>query len=155
MTAEIESVGAETLGVVCAMGDWFGGYALFVVDGLAHFTFARAADALALRDNTVMEAGRRAVAVSYRFGHDGGPGEMELSIDGRRADAIVVEGMLPLALQHGAAGLRLGFDSGFPVSPLYQPPAVFSGTVHFVKIEALGGAVTSPTEEVRTALHGD
>jgi arylsulfatase len=155
MTAEIESVGAETLGVVCAMGDWFGGYALFVVDGLAHFTFARAADALALRDNTVMEAGRRAVAVSYRFGHDGGPGEMELSIDGRRADAIVVEGMLPLALQHGGAGLRLGFDSGFPVSPLYQPPAVFSGTVHFVKIEALGGAVTSPTEEVRTALHGD
>jgi arylsulfatase len=155
MTAEIESVGTETLGVVCAMGDWFGGYALFVVDGLAHFTFARAADALALRDNTVMEAGRRTVAVSYRFGHDGGPGEMALSIDGRRADAIVVEGMLPLALQHGGAGLRLGFDSGFPVSPLYQPPAVFSGTVHFVKIEALGGGGHSPAEEVRTALHSD
>jgi arylsulfatase len=155
MTAEIESVGAETLGVVCAMGDWFGGYALFVIDGVAHFAFARAADALALRDDTVMEAGRRTVAVSYRFGHDGGPGQMELSIDGRRGDAIAVEGMLPLALQHGGAGLRLGFDSGFPVSPLYQPPAVFSGAVHFVKIEALGGAVHSPAEEVRTALHSD
>ena len=117
MTAEIESVGAETLGVVCAMGDWFGGYALFVVDGRAHFTFARAADALALRDNTVMEPGRRSVTVSYRFGHDGGPGEMELSVDGRRAGAIAVEGMLPLALQHGGAGLRLGFDSGFPGLP--------------------------------------
>jgi arylsulfatase len=80
---------------------------------------------------------------------------MELSIDGRRADTVAVEGMLPLALQHGGAGLRLGFDSGFPVSPLYQPPAVFSGTVHFVNIEALGGAVTSPSEEVRTALHAD
>jgi hypothetical protein len=41
------------------------------------------------------------------------------------------------------------------VSHLYQPPAAFSGTVHFVKIEALGGAVSNPSEEVRTALHAD
>jgi arylsulfatase len=150
MTAEIESLGAETLGVVCAIGDWFGGYALFVIDGVAHFTFARAADALALRDNTAMAAGRRTIAVTYRFDHDGGPGQMELSIDGRRADTVTVEGMLPLALQHGGAGLRLGFDSGFPVSPLYQPPAVFSGTVHFVNIEALGlTGLTGPTLTAR------
>jgi arylsulfatase len=155
MTAEIDSVGAETLGVVCAMGDWFGGYALFVVDGVAHFAFARAADALALHDDAVMGAGRRTIAVSYKFGSDGGPGQMELSIDGRRADATPVEGMLPLALQHGGAGLRLGYDSGFPVSRLYRPPAEFSGTIHFVKIETLGAPVISPTEEVRTALHGD
>jgi len=155
MTAEIDAVGRETDGVVCAMGDWFGGYALFVVNGVAHFAFARAADALALRDNTVMDAGRRTIAVSYEFGSDGGPGRMELSVDGRRADAIAVEGMLPLALQHGGAGLRLGYDSGFPVSRLYRPPAEFSGTVHFVKIETLGAPVASPAEEVRTALHGD
>jgi arylsulfatase len=80
---------------------------------------------------------------------------MELSIDGRRADAIAVDGMLPFALQHGGAGLRLGYDSGFPVSPRYFPPARFSGTVHSVKIETLGAAVTSSGEEVRTALHGD
>jgi hypothetical protein len=137
------------------MGDWFGGYALFVVDGLAHFTFARAADALALRDNTVMEAGRRTVAVSYRFGHDGGPGRNGAVDRWPARRCHCGGGMLPLALQHGGAGLRLGFDSGFPVSPLYQPPAVFSGTVHFVKIEALGGAGGSPAEEVRTALHAD
>jgi arylsulfatase len=63
--------------------------------------------------------------------------------------------MLPLALQHGGAGLRLGHDSGFPVSPLYRPPAVFSGTVHFVTIEAPGAAIADPAEEVRAALHGD
>ena len=80
---------------------------------------------------------------------------MELAVDDRRVDAVAVEGMLPLALQHGGAGLRLGYDSGFPVSPLYRPPARFTGAVHFVKIETPGPAVTSPTEEVRTALHGD
>jgi arylsulfatase A-like enzyme len=155
LTAEIDSVAEETLGVVCAMGDWFGGFALFVVDGVAHFAFARAADALALHDDTVLGVGRRTIAVSYQFGHDGGAGQMELSIDGRRVHAITVEGMLPLALQHGGAGLRLGHDSGFPVSPLYRPPAVFSGTVHFVTIEAPGAAIADPAEEVRAALHGD
>ena len=155
MTAEIDSIGEETLGVVCAMGDWFGGYALYAVDGVAHFTFARAADALELHGDGAMAAGRRTIAVSYRFGSEGAPGQMELSIDGRRADAIAVDGMLPFALQHGGAGLRLGYDSGFPVSPRYLPPARFSGTVHFVRIEALGGAVSSPAEEVRTALHSD
>jgi arylsulfatase len=155
MTAEIDSIGEETLGVVCAMGDWFGGYALYAVDGVAHFTFARAADTLELHGDEAMAAGRRSIAVSYRFGNEGAPGQMELSIDGRRADAIAVDGMLPFALQHGGAGLRLGYDSGFPVAPRYLPPARFSGTVHSVKIEALGPAVTSPGEEVRTALHGD
>jgi hypothetical protein len=155
LTAEIDSVGTETGGVVCAMGDWFGGYALFVVDGVAHFAFARAADALALHDDAVLGEGRHTLAVSYRFDGDAVPGQMELAVDGRRVDAVEVVGMLPLALQHGGAGLRLGHDSGFPVSPLYRPPAHFTGTVHFVKIETPGPAVTSPTEQVRTALHGD
>jgi hypothetical protein len=108
-----------------------------------------------LHDDAVMGVGRRTLAVSYTFDGDGGPGHMDLSVDGRRADTIAVEGMLPLALQHGGAGLRLGYDSGFPVSALYRPPAVFSGTVHLVKIEALGPTATSPAEEVRAALHGD
>jgi hypothetical protein len=62
---------------------------------------------------------------------------------------------LPFALQHGGAGLRLGYDSGFPVSRRYTPPARFSGVVHFVKIETPGGAVPRPADEVRSALHGD
>ncbi len=44
ITADID--GAD--GVVFALGDWFGGYALYLVGGRAHFTFARAADALEL-----------------------------------------------------------------------------------------------------------
>ena len=155
MTAEVDALGEQTHGVICAMGDWFGGYALYVAHGVVHFTFARAADALELHSAVHLVAGRRTVAVFYRFGADGGPGQMELSVDGERADAIAVEGMLPLALQHGGAGLRLGYDSGFPVSARYQPPATFSGTVHFVRIETPGAAVTTPAEEIRTALHGD
>jgi arylsulfatase A-like enzyme len=155
LTAEIDALGLETQGVICAMGDWFGGYALYVVDGVASFTFARAADALVLNADTPLEAGRRTIGVSYRFGGDEGPGQMELTVDGHCVDVAVVEGILPFALQHGGAGLRLGHDSGFPVSARYQPPASFTGVVHFVRIETPGALTPTPADEVRTALHGD
>jgi arylsulfatase A-like enzyme len=155
LTAEIDAVGPDTTGVICAIGDWFGGYALYAVDGVTHFAFARAADALHLSGDVPLAAGRHEVVVSYRFGADGGPGQMELALNGRRVDAIAVEGMLPLAIQHGGAGLRLGYDSGFPVTARYHPPAPFSGVVHFVRIDTAGAAVPSPADEVRAGLHSD
>jgi arylsulfatase A-like enzyme len=155
LTADFESIGAATDGVICALGDWFGGYALYVVDGVANFTFARAADTLHLNGAVALEPGRRSVVVTYRFGGDGEPGQMELLVDGAPVDDLAVHGMLPLALQHGGAGLRIGFDSGFPVSRRYTPPARFSGEVHSVTIETPGAAIVSSADEVRTALHGD
>jgi arylsulfatase A-like enzyme len=155
LTADVESSGQETKGVICAMGDWFGGFALYVVDGVANFTFARAGDTLQLNGAVTLEEGRRALAVTYRFGGEGEPGQMELLVDGAPVDELAVDGMLPLALQHGGTGLRIGFDSGFPVTSRYTPPASFSGLVHFVTIETPGPAQVSPADEVRTALHGD
>ena len=48
ITADIDTIGAGTEGVVCAIGDWFGGFALYLTDGSVHFTFARSADVLHL-----------------------------------------------------------------------------------------------------------
>jgi hypothetical protein len=64
-------------------------------------------------------------------------------------------GMLPLALQHGGAGLRLGFDIGFPVSECYQPPARWNGTLHSLRIETPGTPPVDTGDEIRSALHGD
>jgi arylsulfatase len=64
-------------------------------------------------------------------------------------------GMIPFALQHGGAGLRLGFDVGFPVSERYQPPGRWNGTVHSFRIEAPGPAPVDTAEEIRSALHSD
>ena len=155
MTAAIDAVGDDTHGVICAMGDWFGGYALYVLDGRVNFTFSRAGDALQLDGSTVLSRGAHEVEVSYAFGDDGGPGRMVLLLDGDAVDEIPVEGMLPLALQHGGAGLRLGYDSGFPVSPRYSPPAPFTGVVHHVRIDTPGAPDFDPSEEVRSALHAD
>jgi arylsulfatase len=154
MTAEIDA-GPDDGGVVFAIGDWFGGYALYLVDGRAHFTFARSADILELAASSPLVAGRHAIAVSYALGADGAPGRMVLLVDDASVDEVPVAGMLPVALQHGGAGLRLGRDTGFPVSPRYTPPAPFSGTVHQLHVETPSGARPDPADEVRTALHAD
>jgi arylsulfatase A-like enzyme len=155
LSAEIDALGPETEGVVCAMGDWFGGYALYVVAGVVNFTFTRACDALQLNGDTPLAVGRQNLRVSYSFSHEGGPGHMELAVENHVVDAIAVSGMLPFALQHGGAALRLGYDTGFPVSRRYTPPATFTGVVHFVKIETPGAAVGRQADEVRSALHAD
>ncbi len=80
---------------------------------------------------------------------------MALLLDGIEVHATNVEGLLPMALQHGGAGLRLGRDSGFPVSARYSPPAPFNGTLHRLRIETPGARRPDPADEVRTALHAD
>jgi hypothetical protein len=100
-------------------------------------------------------AGRHEILVSYAVGEGGGAGRMVLVVDGTTVDEAVVEGMLPLALQHGGAGLRLGWDSGFPVSSRYTPPARFGGTVHEVRVDTPGSLRADPAGEVRAALHSD
>jgi arylsulfatase len=156
IVADIDTDREGAEGVVFALGDWFGGYALYLVGGRAHFTFARATDTLELAMPSLLDAGRHTLAVMYSAGEGEAPGRMILLADGVGVvDDISVEGMLPLAVQHGGAGLRLGRDSGFPVSSRYAPPAPFEGTVHSVKVETPGSARPGSTDEVRAALHAD
>jgi arylsulfatase len=153
MTADIE-IDASADGVVFALGDWFGGFALFFLEGRAHFAFARSSDLLELITPAPLGRGRHEVAVFYALGQDG-PGRMVLLVDGTETDEVPVTGHLPMALQHGGAGLRLGSDVGFPVSPRYQPPAPFSGTVHSMRVDAPGALRPDPVDEIRAALHAD
>jgi len=145
----------DTDGVVFALGDWFGGYALYLIGGRAFFTFARAADTLELAMSSVLGAGHHTLTVSYALGEGGTPGRMVLLVDALEVDGTSVVGMLPLAVQHGGAGLRLGCDSGFPVSSRYAPPAPFGGTVHEVRVDTPGTLRPDPADEVRAALHAD
>jgi arylsulfatase len=128
---------------------------LFLSGGVVHFTFSRAGDALELASPSAVGPGVHEVTISYVVGAGDTPGRMQLDVDHARVDSITVEGMLPMALQHGGAGLRIGYDSGFPVSPTYAPPAPFSGTVDFVRIEAPGTAQLDAHDEIRAALHSD
>ena len=153
LTASIEAP-RHADGVICALGDWFGGYALYAVHGVVRFTFARSADAIELATSSDVDTGTHELEVTYEVGSHA-PGRMALLLDGAEVDASSVEGLLPMALQHGGAGLRLGHDSGFPVSARYSTPAPFNGTVHQLTIETPGARRPDPADEVRAALHAD
>ena len=76
-------------------------------------------------------------------------------VDGAEVDDDRGRGHAAAGLQHGGAGLRLGCDSGFPVSARYTPPAPFTGTVHRSRIDTPGSLRPGPADEVRAALHAD
>jgi hypothetical protein len=155
LTAAVDVATGSTEGVVCALGDWFGGYALYLIAGKVHFTFSRAGDVLELTTEASLPPGPHVLAVAYELGAGDAPGTMRLLVDDEEVDRTDVEGMLPMALQHGGTGLRLGHDSGFPVSARYAPPAPFSGTVHHVRIDTPAAPVLNAADEIRAALHGD
>ncbi len=170
LTAEVDvpvaaaGEGPACEGVICALGDWNGGWALFVDGGRLVFAFAWAGDRLEVVGEEPVVAGLTPVGVIYardgeaggggRGRGAGGGGSFTLFHGGRAVGRTAFAGGLPVVLQHGGAGLRLGFDTGLPVSERYLPPAPFSGNVVSVRVEAPGTPV-DPVGEVRAALHGD
>ena len=91
-------------------------------------------------------AGRHGIGVPYTLGQGGAPAGWCCSVDDAEVDETAVEGHAAHGLQHGGAGLRLGRDSGFPVSRALRAAGTFSGTVHQVRIDTPGAPhPTRPT----------
>jgi arylsulfatase A-like enzyme len=152
ITALVEvPAGAE--GVLCALGDWNGGYALYVTGGRLGFTFSRGGDLLRCLGSMAVPEGRHRLGA--RCTRDGDSALLWVHHDGVPVGSVAFNGVLPLALQHGGAGLRLGYDAGFPVSDDYSPPAPWTGVLHEVVIDATGGPDPAPVDLVRAAFHAD
>lgn len=137
-------------GVLFALGDWNGGYALFVTGGRLTFALSRAGDVLEVTGEVPVRAGPQTLGVSYVPGE--GSGTVTLLHDATTVGQHELGGGLPLVLQHGGAALRLGHDAGLPVSESYRPPAPWNGTLVRVVFET-PGPVPLSTDEVRAALH--
>ena len=148
-------VAAEpTNGVLAALGDWNGGYALFAADGRLAFTLARAGELIEVTADRPIPPGPGRLSVSYQPGPEG-TGTFRLFHDDTAAGELAFDGGFPLALQHGGAGLRLGTDTGLPVSPRYTVPAPWNGTLLGVRIQTPGSWQPDPLDQLRTALHAD
>jgi len=154
ITAEVDVPASGAEGVLCALGDWHGGYALYVVDGRLAFSFSRAG----LLDEVVAErdlpTGTHSLGVAY-VPAAGEHGTFTLLHGDEAVATGPVGGPLPLTLQHGGTSLRIGYDTGFPVSERYRPPHRWTGGLREVRIETPGAPPPDPAAEVRAALHGD
>ncbi|MGH9113344.1 MAG: sulfatase/phosphatase domain-containing protein, partial [Acidimicrobiales bacterium] len=126
--------GVPCRGVVCALGDWNNGWALYVVDGRPAVAFSLFGSLHAATSPVALTAGLRAVRLTYERSGGGG-GRVHLAVDGHCLAELDLPHDLPFRWQIGGAGLHIGADRGFPVSDDYEPPFPFSGTIDRLEIE--------------------
>jgi arylsulfatase len=72
--------------------------------------------------------------------------------DGHQVGSLRFEGPLPFVVQHGGAGLCLGYDRGLPLCDDYEIPGRWTGGLDEVVIESGNPA---PPPDVRSALRAD
>jgi hypothetical protein len=146
-------VAEEPEGVLFALGDWNGGYALFVTQERLAFSLSRGGELLEVTATRPLARGASRVGVAYRqLRSDQGT---FILFEGEEAvGELVFDGGLPFVFQHGGAGLRLGYDAGLPVSPRYRPPFRWNGMLGSVRLRT-GAQVPDPATLLRGALHAD
>lgn len=130
MTAEFDG-DASTHGVIGAIGDRHGGWALHVVDGQVRFDVVYGHHRAHLHAPGPLDRGRHAVQVSMNAG------ALSLSVSG----TPVADGhygglfMFP-GVTTAAGGLWIGRHDGQAVVDDYSSPAHFTGTLHHLEIES-------------------
>jgi arylsulfatase len=141
--------------VICALGDWSGGWAWYLLDGRPAVTFCLLGTPHRLVAAAPVAPGRRTLGLLYRREPAGG-GPLTLLVDGEPVAEATLPDDLPFRWQIGGAGLLIGHDAGFPVDDAYRPPFRFTGTIHEIAFEHAGGGPRRPPRvetEVAQALH--
>ncbi len=151
--AEIEAPDAPAAeGIVCALGDWNNGWALYLLDGRPVVVFNLFSTPYRFAASERVPSGPCRLGIEYaRAGGVGG--QVALLIDEERVLEDTLPRDLPFRWQIGGAGLLLGRDRGFPVCDDYRPPFPFSGVLHRVVFEIPRLAPRDASEEVAGALH--
>jgi arylsulfatase len=138
-------------GVICALGDWNNGFALYLRNGQPSFCVNLFGDPYVVTGERTVD-GPAEISVSYQRQSSGG-GPMALSVNGVVWGTAELPADLPFRWQIGGGGLLVGRDRGFPVCDDYEPPFPFDGQITEVRLDALGLASPEVAELVRLALH--
>jgi arylsulfatase len=153
MLAEVELLSDGPVeGILCALGDWHNGWALYLLDGALVVAFNLFGTVHRIATPDPVPRGARVLGAEYRRRSSAG-GPVELLVDGELVHEANLPADLPFRWQIGAAGMLLGRDRGFPVCDDYQPPFPFTGTLHRVVLEIPGLAERHPLEEIAEAMH--
>jgi arylsulfatase A-like enzyme len=141
-------------GVLVAQGGRFGGYALYLDQGVLvyvsnyygkEFRYVRAAQPLV--------AGRHEVRVEATLLDPVvGSFDVRLVVDEVEMGAVQLPATVPLRFALAGEGLCCGYDDATAVSPEYQSPNRCTATIHRAVVDAAGSRPPEITDEVRRAL---
>ena len=146
ITARVTIADAGAQGVLLAHGSWFAGYSLFVQDDRLVYVH----NYLGLQEYRVASSGpvpRGDCVLALHFQRTGEhQGRAQLRIDGAVVGEGLIERTVPAVIETSGEGLCCGYDSGLPVSPSYEAPFRFTGTIHEVVVEIDDPALAPDTD---------
>jgi hypothetical protein len=140
ITADVDLADANTNGVIISQGGRFGGWSLYMKDGIAHYQYNYLGlDRSNITATKALTAGHH--VVKYEFTMDeakaGAGGTAVLSVDGEK----VAEGKIPKTQPYLISldeGINVGADHETPVSDDYKEgDNKFTGKIQKVTIENL------------------
>ena len=155
VTADVEIPPGGAQGVLLCQGTNAGGWSLYVKDGHLHYVHNYVQRALehVVSSESVPE-GRHALRFEFEptgapdIAHGkGAPGRAQLYIDGRLVGQSDMPVTTPITFNPG--GMACGANPGSAITPDYQAPFRFTGTLHSVTVDLSGDLIVDAESEMR------
>ena len=154
--ADIPEGGAE--GVLLCQGSGVGGWSFYLKDGKLHYAHNYVRRALhTVSSPDAVPAGRHQLRFEFEPtgkpdipNGRGAPGHAQLYVDGQLVAQEEFSVTTPLVFNPG--GLTCGANPGSAITPDYQPPYRFTGTLHTVTLDLSGDLITDTDAEMRIAM---
>ncbi|WP_245866265.1 arylsulfatase [Prauserella marina] len=144
--------GEMPTGVLCAHGDWHGGWALYFRFGSLVLAVNDGRAEQLVRTEAVDLSGPHALRMEYRA--HGGTAMTKLSIDGVAVAQRKVAVDPAASIAGGLGGrLLLARDFGLPVCEEYRPPFPFNGTITAARLTV--GAGRLDTADIERRISGE
>jgi arylsulfatase len=158
ITADVDIPTGGAEGVLLCQGSAVGGWSFYFKDGALHYVHNYVRRALYRVSSTDSVApGRHELRFEFEptgaadiMAGKGAPGRAQLYVDGDLVGQADLPVTIPLAINPGA--LTCGANPGSPVTPDYQPPFRFTGTLHSLTLDLSGDLITDTESEMRIAM---
>src|SRR5450755_2097125 len=158
ITAEVEIPEEGAEGVLLSQGTAAGGYSFFIKDGKLRYVHNYVGrELLGVESDVVVPAGKHELRFEFEPTGEpdmpqgkGAPGRLQLYIDGDLVGNADAPFTTPFMFNPGA--LTCGANPGSPVTPDYEGPFTFTGTLHSVTLDVSGELIHDPEAELRAHL---
>ena len=128
ITAEVESLSANTEGVLLSQGGRFGGYSLFVQQNRLHFAYNfLGLERYTISANETLPASAATLRLEFTA-TERGKGVAALFVNGKKVGEGPIARTVPVTFGL-AEGITAGRDPATPVTESYQTPYAFTGTL--------------------------
>ncbi len=158
ITAEVEIPAGGAEGVLLSQGTAAGGYSFFIRDGRLHYVHNYVGRQLfRVESDAAVPVGEHELRFEFEptgqpdlAGGKGAPGRLQLYVDGSLVGNAEAAFTTPFMFNPGA--LTCGANPGSPVTPEYEGPFTFTGTIHGVTLDVSGDLIHDPEAELRMHL---